>query len=415
MSKKSQDAHRFYAKTATFSYYTGKSDDSRLFEGHDEIKRAIAALDLMGARFDLEEGSVDAQFSGGLDGVLVIITGLYTPRSSASTKPFVNSFYLCKQDTNSYFVQNSVFRALDHKLISGARRGAKAMENVGVSTFSTNDVAAANNATEFVTPTVKPVNDKGSKTLGVTGDEASTPTATPTVEDTVVVTAKQDVKEQDSPVAVAAAVANEDGDEGKGDGDDAAPGKGQGSEESFGKEDVAETSSAPKSWASITAKSRPTQPPVPKPKTEVVTVPAAKVPVVDKSTGGEGATKPPHSMYVKGTTDKVTEKEIEALFSQFGKVVGIQLFPSGFAFVDFEEAAGLEAALSKKNESLLVLRDVKLRCEKRKSVTSPKPSGNGKGGGRREGAKKDGSARNGDGYGKDSTRSGGGQRSKKKE
>jgi hypothetical protein len=383
-SEQSADVYKFYAEDGVFSYYTGDAGDASAHVGLSAIHDAVKQLDLTGAQFDLTHGSVDAQFSGGEDGILLIVTGLYTPRSDTTKNPFFNSFFLSKQnkEKTSYFVRNSVFRALGHELLQGASKApGKTMESAGVSTFST---ASFGNGVSDGVPKSAP------ETVAV----AATTEKKEEKKEKVKNNTKKEEGASASPVAAAAAV------EPVPAADDAAPAPVPATVPAAAKtpspkQGEGETkSSTPKSWASMVATSRPTPAPVPKPKPTAVVTASPKAPAAatanatsDSENVEEKGSRPTFSIYVKGINEQVKKEELVALFSKFGEVANVQVFSTGFAFVDFESQAGLDAALDKKNEASLSVKNCKLRAEKRKSASA---GGAGKNGGGRRGERGEG-------------------------
>ena len=56
-------------------------------KGAESIREKVAELELSGAKVDISEGSLDAQFSEN-NGLIVVVTGLF------DGKPFIHTFFL---------------------------------------------------------------------------------------------------------------------------------------------------------------------------------------------------------------------------------------------------------------------------------------------------------------------------------
>ena len=431
-----------------FSYYTGASDEMNSFKGLPDIRSAVENLedDMTGAVFDLENGSVDAQFSGS-DNILIVATGLYKTSQTQVKKPFFNTFLLCRRSENgsnteqiTYHVKNSVFRALGDALISAASC------NAGKAPATTEAVAsvsagAEDAAEEGEAPTLGSEGkaDVGNElvaqvaaatTRAQDADRVVTVSSAPTPASTETIAAPEDAAAADESakggveetVVAASAVVGVDSKEGA----SAAVAEEAGRTVHVVPAPAVKDKDGPPaklSWATMVATSKP-KPAPSKPKPAPVLTPVD----TSEATGWEGvsnskggadgrANKQLFSIYVKGLDQRSAEKaekELEELFGTFGTVVQVQTFTNGFAFVDFETQEGMDAALAKSNEVVLVMPGGhKLRAEKRKSVSTPRVSAGGSGSGN-GGVSRNGSvpSRRGEGG---AERKGGSERDKKRD
>lgn len=83
------------------SYKIGKS-----IRGTENIKNEVSKLNLAGAQVDLSNGSIDAQRTDN-NGVLVVVTGHYTPPQQEK-KEFIQTFFLaCQPESPSMVSLNS--------------------------------------------------------------------------------------------------------------------------------------------------------------------------------------------------------------------------------------------------------------------------------------------------------------------
>lgn len=108
-SKNPDQLFKFYLPECQFIHNENHQMGESI-ENADAIRTKVDELNLMGAVVDLSNGFIDAQQSEG-GGIMVVVTGHYTPPASTSTSPFVQTFFLAFKKS-SYFVSNSVFRLL---------------------------------------------------------------------------------------------------------------------------------------------------------------------------------------------------------------------------------------------------------------------------------------------------------------
>lgn len=110
LSETPEQLHRFYKDVSTWCHGNGSQMEQSIL-GQKAINDQIMIRGYIGTRVDLDRGSIDCQAS--LHGsILVLVTGVMTLRSSATPKPFVQTFYLAVQPTG-YFVLNDVLRFLE--------------------------------------------------------------------------------------------------------------------------------------------------------------------------------------------------------------------------------------------------------------------------------------------------------------
>lgn len=111
LSEMPEKLHHFYTSDAQFSHSENLSAIATI-SSPERIKEEVANLKLKGAHVDLEDGFVHAQTSDN-EGVLVIVTGHYTPPEKSTSPRFMHTFFLAmNKGTRKYHVSNSVFNLL---------------------------------------------------------------------------------------------------------------------------------------------------------------------------------------------------------------------------------------------------------------------------------------------------------------
>ena len=123
------------------------------------------------------------------------------------------------------------------------------------------------------------------------------------------------------------------------------------------------------------------------------------------------ATGPSLSLYVKQVPEAATESDVLALFGRFGVVKRVELNGQrGFAFVDYDNAASVQACLVATKEAAISLHGTALKVEERNSRGGGGPGGNSSGGRNKSGVRREGDnrdRRDGGGAGRGSGREGG--------
>jgi len=111
LSQKPEKLHHFYTSDAQFSHNENLSAIATI-SSSERIKEEVANLKLKGAHVDLTDGILHAQTSDN-EGVLVVVTGHYTPPGKSTAPPFMHTFFLAmNKETKKYHVSNSVFNLL---------------------------------------------------------------------------------------------------------------------------------------------------------------------------------------------------------------------------------------------------------------------------------------------------------------
>eukprot|EP00596_Hydrurales_sp_CCMP1899_P007109 CAMPEP_0119042014 /NCGR_PEP_ID=MMETSP1177-20130426/14293_1 /TAXON_ID=2985 /ORGANISM="Ochromonas sp, Strain CCMP1899" /LENGTH=385 /DNA_ID=CAMNT_0007008513 /DNA_START=152 /DNA_END=1306 /DNA_ORIENTATION=+ len=364
LAKNPSEMHRFYKEESFFTHCEGQQTTSAV-QGMEAIRERVSQLSLAGARVDLTEGSVDAQRSG-INGVFLVVTGDFAqPSQFLEPRKFVQTFFLASQaptgqaaSMTSYFVCNSVFRLLGPAVPLGANSTSVSIQVGEVPVVVDASTATATTAT--------------STTATSTADSSNGHVAVKEIETVEVpvyhrVTPELvEVKEVPANVAVHF--------------------------EEIVKVNVVET----KQTVSVVESASPqeiTAPSVPKSYSDMARAAASQqappsparfaprpVRTSSSSTPKDNTaskqvptpSSPSHSLYVKQVPEAVTEADVLALFGKFGTVKRVELNgPRGFAFVDYDSAASVQACLASTKEGPLELLGAALKVEERT------PKGNG--------------------------------------
>lgn len=323
VSKDTLNLYRFYKDESTFTHGDGSQPEPAV-SGMANIKEKISALGLANAQVNLDSGSVDAQRSKD-GGVLLMVTGTMTIKTSKQPKQFVQTFFLApqhqKSELTSFFVLNDTFRFLDS--VAGSEDGKK------MTTSSADDSAA--------------------HSFEATGDSAHT--------------MAEDVPDGE-----------EGGDLNTSESKGGAPGS------------WASLVAKPGSWASLVAKAPPAgsntaaqaAPSSSSAKSSGEDALSGAPPVPDSATGGWGddeeeevdeedddgsgmnpsmkdPDQPCTSIYVKNFAVTTSEEQLQELFLRFGAIKNISVKPDrGFAFVDFQDPDSVQQVLTATPETFLV-------------------------------------------------------------
>lgn len=305
LAKNPETLHRFYKDDSKFTHGHG-SQSEEFISGQKEINEKILSIGYSGAIVDLESGSVDCQTSLN-GGVLVMVAGIITLKGQLP-KSFVQTFFLAVQ-TAGYFVLNDVFRCLEKQPV--------------------------------IPVPVEPIVEEILPVAAATPEVVKQPVVT-VPEKVISPKKKQNVispKQQEQPKTVVTTAP-------------AAP----------------VVDSTPKSWAShLFSGSKPTTAVVPPVTTSTA---AAAAPVVapkstkkkngwgdEHPTTGNGTMETTSSskerpraagvLFIRDVPSQAKEGDLRSLFQEFGKITAITVIPTrGYAFVDFDTASAMNAALT---------------------------------------------------------------------
>jgi hypothetical protein len=362
--------HNFYADDANFSFYDGV-EDREVVTGIDAIKETVQSLNLNHTTVDLTYSTLDAQYSGSQESIFLTVTGHIEIGSSSRCVPFLYSFFLVRQKKEeiSYLVSNGVFRVLRNDFLKAGIR----TENVGVSTFSTDTPS------ELVMPGDPPVSiSSPPATLKAAPVELNNKEKKEKDKEKKKEVTKPKVNKEDTKNDKTKEKEKDDVDEGK-----------SVSKLADNNQEVSSNRSAsaskgistpipapPKSWAALAAANADKKP--------VIGNGIMKASVTTKKEDASGSSGSDtgtdigtaavfdaskiYSVYVK-TTESHSKDDMVDIFKRFGKVINVQVFSTGFAFVDFSTPEELELCLSK---GTWETKDGKpLVVEKRKSYEAP--------------------------------------------
>jgi len=402
LSKNPLELHRFYKEESYFTHSDNQQQASAI-SGIENIRKRVLELNLAGSKVDLSEGSLDAHRSEG-NGVIMVATGLFTPADSTESSPFVQTFFLSSQKTASYFVRNSVFRIVGGPVKSNKKtndsnynstdfpiESSDSIEPPETShpmvdidynnqsfipeteTFdqdvSIDDPTDLEPATELVIEDTityeEPDSEKEANEIEVTESiphEIIEPQLVPSTANDTVKQVKTDVVvvNQPEPIHVEVPVVN------------SKPKSFIEALKSKQAAAAAEVASKTKTAPLTTTISPPVQPSnhTIAPQTYVSHLPPVTSNATSRTFKRSSDERVRHSVYVKNVTEKITESDIRALFSQFGDVMNVDIRgQKGFAFVEFETMDMVHRALEHK-EALQVGDQLLFIQERTSSVNS---------------------------------------------
>ncbi|KAE9345698.1 hypothetical protein PR003_g7815 [Phytophthora rubi] len=208
LAKEPQSLHRFYKAESRWCHGLGSHMEEPI-AGQRAINDQILKRGYAGARVDLDAGSIDCQNSLG-GGVLVLVTGVMTLRSSPVPKPFVQTFFLAVQP-KGYFVLNDCLRFLELPGASPVEVAPEGSVAVEKKTQPPTSPAKNGKKTETQAPTspAKKVEEKKEKPTPAPASPkkaASSPVKTP-AKTTTTTTTKKVVKEVAAPASPVKATA----------------------------------------------------------------------------------------------------------------------------------------------------------------------------------------------------------------
>ncbi|CAH0479755.1 unnamed protein product [Peronospora belbahrii] len=191
LAKEPQSLHRFYKAESRWCHGFGSHMEEPI-AGQRAINDQILKRGYAGARVDLDAGSIDCQNSLG-DGVLVLVTGVMTLRSSPEPKPFVQTFFLAVQP-KGYFVLNDCLRFLELSEVS----------NEDMDKEKKSFVSEKNAKDERQTPSLSPIKkmhmeEQEEVDGSVSSEKAASPVKTKTTTTTSTINMK--VRKEDTPLS----------------------------------------------------------------------------------------------------------------------------------------------------------------------------------------------------------------------
>ncbi|KAL3671923.1 hypothetical protein V7S43_002590 [Phytophthora oleae] len=412
LAKEPQSLHRFYKAESQWCHGLGSHMEEPI-AGQRAINEQILKRGYAGARVDLDAGSIDCQNSLG-GGVLVLVTGVMTLRTSAEPKPFVQTFFLAVQP-KGYFVLNDCLRFLElpgtapvevspeapatEKKVektktpaSPAKNGKKAETQAPTSPVKKQEKEEEKPVVESPKKAASPVKTVTKTTI--TKKVKETALASPVKAEATVAsspvkkTIKKEEKEAPAPVAAPAPAASPV--------KTASPVKSpvKSPIKSPKKQEKAPAAASPapaapadpvvpaptepekpKTWAALFSgpktaaitpsaapASAPIKPATPKaaaaaPVSTPVSAPATDSPAAEKSpknksgNGKEKEHKRFHSLFIRDVPSQTRENDLRELFKGYGSIAGVNVVSQrGFAFVDYYEQESMRAALAETKE-----------------------------------------------------------------
>lgn len=391
LAKDSGNLHRFYEDNSQFHHFHGPEDSSSPpVKGQRAIHDKISSLGLESGAVQVDlvhEGSVDCMSSAN-GGIIVTVTGWMTTSSSKPKRPFVQTFFLCSHGSNRYYVLNDSFRYLPvYKSLTPGdvdKTAVVAPKATAPEVAAPKPVAAPVKESPVpaapldVTPGKK---TEKAKTPKETEKVAEVKQAAPEVKPVVPLPVPAEVLKVSAPKAASAPVSHPKPEEPK---REAAPAPASPVK--------AEVKNENKSWSSI-AGTKPVAPVTQKP--VVRAAPAPVVAPVDKAPAPVVAPVAPKpasnsrragvTVVVEGLDAKTTAGDLEAAFSQYGKVLDLTIVAAKhLAYVDLATAESCNVAVEAGKAGSVVLHGKKVSVELKKGSSKPNPS---RGGGRSRGGK----------------------------
>ncbi|ETN22480.1 hypothetical protein PPTG_02405 [Phytophthora nicotianae INRA-310] len=381
LAKEPQSLHRFYKAESRWCHGLGSHMEEPI-AGQRAINDQILKRGYAGARVDLDAGSIDCQNSHG-GGVLVLVTGVMTLRSSPTPKPFVQTFFLAVQP-KGYFVLNDCLRFLE---LPGAAPvevapEVKEKENGKTETpmspvkeetrVSASPKKVASPVKTVKTTTTKVVKEAApASPVKATATVASSPVKKTTTTTTTTTTTKEvETPAVKTPSPVKSPVKSPEKSPKK---QDKAPTPA--SPAAAPADPVVATPAEPekpKTWAALFSGSKPAsitptapvsapvKPSTPKaapaPAPTSIT-PATNTPAPEKSpkskagNGKEKEHKRLYSLFIRDVPAQTRESDLRELFKGYGSIAGVSVVAQrGFAFVDYYEQESMRAALAETKE-----------------------------------------------------------------
>lgn len=379
MARNPQELHRFYTEESQFCHAEDPNEDSATVKGVTAIRKRVGELNLLSSQVDLSEGAYDVQESfANVSAILVVVTGHFSKKDCAAS-PFTHTFVLAKPEMSSgggsYYVHNSIFR-LQNPPARPTEEAAAPVALVDEEAVAAPPAVIKEEVTAKPAKAAKPAAAAPAPVVMEEEEVKEAPSlAVPVLaaepEPVVVAAPAPAPKGKVEPVAAAttAAVKKEE------------PAK-PSAKLSFA--DMAKRASTD---GETVLRATPTKRPTPTTKPKVTLEKKAVATSKSESSGaGSGGNKKKddsdiqndnrhHSMYIKQVKPECTEAELRETFGMFGginrcDVQGIK----GFAFIDFNSRAALDAALTCKEP--LTCCGSQLKVEER----TPKPPFNNNGG-----------------------------------
>ncbi|KAF4320991.1 hypothetical protein BBO99_00001597 [Phytophthora kernoviae] len=404
LAKDPQSLHRFYKNESRWCHGVGSHMEEPI-AGQRAINDQILKRGYAGARVDLDAGSIDCQNSLG-GGVLVLVTGVMTLRSSPEPKPFVQTFFLAVQP-KGYFVLNDCLRFLElpgtsvesEKEIAAVATPVSPKSNGNELTVSPKktvekietkkDLSPIKTETKTTTTTVKKV----VKETPVSPVKATATVASSPVKKTMITTTTKTTKpekKEEAPVKAPASPAKVSSPV-KPTAKTASPPKPPIKSPKKQEKPVAAAPAAtaepvvaaptepekPKTWAALfnskapasvtpssaTTVAAPIKPATPKAASTPAPAPAAITPAAgaptaekspkNKSGNGkekEGSRPRLYSLFIRDVPSQTRENDLRELFKSYGSIAGVNVNQRGYAFVDYHEEKSMRAALAETTE-----------------------------------------------------------------
>ncbi|KAK1930956.1 putative G3BP-like protein [Phytophthora citrophthora] len=397
LAKEPQSLHRFYKAESQWCHGVGSHMEEPI-AGQRAINEQILKRGYAGARVDLDAGSIDCQNSLG-GGVLVLVTGVMTLRTSPEPKPFVQTFFLAVQP-KGYFVLNDCLRFLELPGTTFVEVSPEAPEKEKSKTPASPAKNGKKTETQAPTSPVKKEEKPVESPKKVSSPVKTVTKTTTKVKETVPAspvktevtvasspvkkTTKKEEKEVSVPVAAPAPAASPVKTASPIKSPVKTPVKSPKKQEAPAASPVSAPADPvvptptepekPKTWAALFSgpktaaitpsaapASAPTKPATPKaaaaPVSPPVSSPATDSPAPEKSpknksgNGKEKEHKRFYSLFIRDVPSQTRENDLRELFKGYGSIAGVNVVNQrGFAFVDYYEQESMRAALAETKE-----------------------------------------------------------------